>query len=173
MTSSSTVVFAEMHWTPGVMVQAEDRAHRIGQTNPVNVYYLYGEMTLDTLIYPRLHLKSEVISNCLDGEEADFEIENTEKDDEWEEERKALREKKEKQKKIKKDESKNNSKRSTKLLAIAKIPISHRLIFLITIFRQVEKNLRHFKKSLVEFHCQVLQIILQIYLALSLKIFTV
>ena len=30
-------------------------------------YYMYGEDTLDSLIYPRLRLKSEVISNCVDG----------------------------------------------------------------------------------------------------------
>jgi len=43
-----------MNWTPGIMVQAEDRAHRIGQSQSVLVYYIYGESTLDKLIYPRL-----------------------------------------------------------------------------------------------------------------------
>lgn len=59
------------------MVQAEDRAHRIGQLNSVNIYYLFGESTIDTLIYPRLKLKSEVFSSILDGATVgDFRIEN-------------------------------------------------------------------------------------------------
>lgn len=67
LTAATAVVFAEMAWTPGLMIQAEDRAHRIGQQQCVSIYYLYGEDTLDSLIYPRLRLKSEVVSSVVDG----------------------------------------------------------------------------------------------------------
>lgn len=56
-----------MNWTPGIMIQAEDRVHRIGQASSVTIYYMYGEDTIDNLIYPRLRLKSEVIATVVDG----------------------------------------------------------------------------------------------------------
>jgi len=65
-----------MNWTPGIMVQAEDRAHRIGQTKSVNVYYCYGDHTVDAMIYPRLKLKSEVFSNILDGKQTEYNFQN-------------------------------------------------------------------------------------------------
>jgi SNF2 family DNA or RNA helicase len=42
----------------------------------VNVYYLFGENTIDAMIYPRLKLKSEVFANVLDGKKTDFRVEN-------------------------------------------------------------------------------------------------
>ncbi len=45
------VFFAELHWTPGLLIQAEDRAHRIGKKGDVEIYYLLGKQTLDEKIW--------------------------------------------------------------------------------------------------------------------------
>lgn len=43
----------------------------------MNIYYLFGESTIDQMIYPRLKNKSEVFSNVLDGAlRGEFRIEN-------------------------------------------------------------------------------------------------
>ncbi|KAL2653918.1 hypothetical protein R1flu_022046 [Riccia fluitans] len=68
LTAASTVVFAEMSWTPGDLVQAEDRAHRIGQESAVNVYYLHAHDTIDDFIWDAVQHKLENLGQVLDGQ---------------------------------------------------------------------------------------------------------
>lgn len=76
LTAASTILFAEMHWTPAIMLQAEDRAHRIGQVNSVNCHYLYGSGTLDDKLYAKLEYKLGIVSEMIDGSRKDLEVES-------------------------------------------------------------------------------------------------
>lgn len=67
LTAASTVLFAELHWTPAVLIQAEDRTHRIGQKNAVNIHYLIGDETLDALMLRQLERKVGTVAKVLDG----------------------------------------------------------------------------------------------------------
>ena len=40
LVEANTVVFAEVSWQPGTLAQAEARAHRVGQTQPVVVSFV-------------------------------------------------------------------------------------------------------------------------------------
>ncbi|CAN6185096.1 unnamed protein product [Urochloa humidicola] len=69
LTAASTVIFAELSWTPGDIIQAEDRAHRIGQVSSVNIYYLLSNETIDDLMWDAVQGKLENLGQMLDGQE--------------------------------------------------------------------------------------------------------
>ena len=75
LTKASTVVFAELHFTPSIMIQAEDRAHRIGQdAGCVNIHYLFGDDTLDVLLFRKLNEKQNIVSTTLDNKSKDLNV---------------------------------------------------------------------------------------------------
>ncbi|XP_017977624.1 PREDICTED: SWI/SNF-related matrix-associated actin-dependent regulator of chromatin subfamily A-like protein 1 isoform X1 [Theobroma cacao] len=74
LTAASTVIFAELSWTPGDLIQAEDRAHRIGQASSVNIYYLLANDTVDDIIWDVVQNKLETLGQMLDGHENTLEV---------------------------------------------------------------------------------------------------
>lgn len=62
LTSASNVAFLELPWTPADLEQAEDRCHRIGQTNAVNIHYLLAQKTIDQTMAAMVEEKRGIIS---------------------------------------------------------------------------------------------------------------
>jgi SWI/SNF-related matrix-associated actin-dependent regulator 1 of chromatin subfamily A len=67
LTAASHVVFAELDWVPGNMSQAEDRCHRIGQTDSVLVQHLVVDKSLDARIAEALVKKQKILDRALDN----------------------------------------------------------------------------------------------------------
>ncbi|KAL1987083.1 hypothetical protein VTN96DRAFT_4957 [Rasamsonia emersonii] len=72
LTSASEVVFLDLDWNPQSILQAEARAHRIGQTQPVTVYKICTHGTVEeqmmSRLAKRLYLSSKItekISNTV------------------------------------------------------------------------------------------------------------
>ncbi|XP_073318256.1 DNA annealing helicase and endonuclease ZRANB3 isoform X2 [Pagrus major] len=82
-TAASHVVFAELYWNPGHIKQAEDRAHRIGQTASVNVHYLIAKGTFDTVMWSMLNRKETVTGCTLNGRKEYLKADKGDKD-KWE-----------------------------------------------------------------------------------------
>uniref|UniRef100_D8Q475 SNF2 family DNA-dependent ATPase n=1 Tax=Schizophyllum commune (strain H4-8 / FGSC 9210) TaxID=578458 RepID=D8Q475_SCHCM len=53
LTAADTVIFYDQDWNPQMDAQAQDRAHRIGQTRPVLIFRLVSAHTIETKIMQR------------------------------------------------------------------------------------------------------------------------
>jgi SWI/SNF-related matrix-associated actin-dependent regulator 1 of chromatin subfamily A len=67
LTKANTVLFADMDWTPEMHSQAEDRAHRIGQTGTVSITYYIASGTVDEDVIELLTKKKAIVQEILDG----------------------------------------------------------------------------------------------------------
>ncbi|HWQ09027.1 MAG TPA: DEAD/DEAH box helicase, partial [Holophaga sp.] len=66
LTASHTVLFAELDWVPGNVTQAEDRCHRIGQKDNVDIYHVVLDGSMDAKMAQTLVSKQVIIDKALD-----------------------------------------------------------------------------------------------------------
>ena len=69
LTAASDVCFIQQGWTPGEHDQCEDRAHRIGQKNSVQAWYLIGANTIDEDIYDLIEAKRSIVDAVTEGDD--------------------------------------------------------------------------------------------------------
>ncbi|XP_076674746.1 SWI/SNF-related matrix-associated actin-dependent regulator of chromatin subfamily A-like protein 1 [Andrena cerasifolii] len=72
LTAAHLVIFAELFWNPGVLCQAEDRVHRIGQNDNVVIQYLVAKNTADDYLWPLIQKKMNVLNEA--GLDQDFSL---------------------------------------------------------------------------------------------------
>jgi SWI/SNF-related matrix-associated actin-dependent regulator 1 of chromatin subfamily A len=67
LTRAKAVVFAELWAVPGDVEQCEDRAHRIGQDEVVDIHFPVVNGTMDAMTIESLIRRVEMIENAIDG----------------------------------------------------------------------------------------------------------
>ncbi len=67
LTKASTVIFLDSPWNMSNKEQAEDRAHRIGTTKPVNIITIVCKDTIDERIEDIIYYKSGLSNMLVDG----------------------------------------------------------------------------------------------------------
>jgi len=67
LTAASDVLLVESGWHPGGMDQAEDRCHRIGQTDSVTAYQMIAQDTIDEWLYELVGSKRNNIKLITEG----------------------------------------------------------------------------------------------------------
>lgn len=71
LTKADTVIFVDLLWTPSDHVQAEDRAHRIGQHASVNVLYFITQDTIEEDIFELIQSKKKNIDKIVDNKDSE------------------------------------------------------------------------------------------------------
>ncbi|WP_078381780.1 DEAD/DEAH box helicase [Sutcliffiella halmapala] len=69
LTGADTVILYDIWWNPAVEEQAADRAHRIGQTNEVQVIKLVAKGTIEEKMNELQEKKRRLIEEIIDAEE--------------------------------------------------------------------------------------------------------
>jgi SWI/SNF-related matrix-associated actin-dependent regulator of chromatin subfamily A-like protein 1 len=68
LVNANDVIFMNFPFTPDLLEQPYKRAHRIGQTKPVNVYYTIGKDTIDENIFNIVKDKTRDINKLVDNQ---------------------------------------------------------------------------------------------------------
>lgn len=72
LTAASTVVFAEIGWTPSDISQPEARTSRIGQTSKhIESFIFIAKNTVEERVWDMIEGKTDVVDQILDGEAAE------------------------------------------------------------------------------------------------------
>lgn len=71
LTAAELVIFNDLSWLPADHLQAQDRAHRIGQKKVVNVYYNIIDETLDLHLFEALMIKMKIIDQIMGDNNTD------------------------------------------------------------------------------------------------------
>ena len=67
LTAANQVIFNDLDWVPASHFQAEDRAHRIGQTGTVNVTYMIARGTIEEFVRTVLETKAQLVDDVVEG----------------------------------------------------------------------------------------------------------
>lgn len=70
LTAADTVIFVEHDWNPFIDLQAMDRVHRLGQMNPVTIYRLLAETTIEARIMGLQGLKQKLSDEIINENNA-------------------------------------------------------------------------------------------------------
>lgn len=71
LTAATDMAILELPLTPGILDQAEDRIHRIGQKESCGIYYFIAEGTIEEEILKLIDEKRKIITEVLDGKDVE------------------------------------------------------------------------------------------------------